>query len=75
MLLNSFPKLLEQKQLFQTTGFLQIGSIYCFLARRGEVHLGDIWEILPRAVWSGSLWGKLAQNGTTHHLLTTTAKN
>lgn len=77
MLLNSFPKFLERKKLFQTTGFLQIGSIYCFLARTGKVHLGDVWEILSIAGWGGSLWGKLAwgANGRTHHLLTTTAKS
>lgn len=77
MLLNSFPKFLERKKLFQTTVFLQIGSIYCFLARTGKVHLGDVWEILSTAGWGGSLWGKLARgaNGRTHHQLTTTAKS
>lgn len=60
MLLNSFPELRELKRLLQTTGFLRFGSTYCLLAWRA-VHLGDGWEILPRAVWSGSLRGKLTQ--------------
>lgn len=75
MLLNSFQKLLEKKELFQTVGFLQFVSIYCFLAQTGEVHLGDLGEILPGAVWSGSACEKLPQGAKWHHLLTTTAKN